>query len=147
MAEEEMLLILPRRHPLARQARLKIADLAGRDFIAFDRGTPTRKAIDRILRQAGVRPKLRLELDNIETIKSAVSNGMGVSIVPKPTVADDRRLCLRRFSGLRLFRPLGVLVRRGRRREGAVRSFLEHLGGYLNSPDNFGTILSRTTLE
>ncbi len=127
LGDEELVLILPRSHPLARRAELNLSDLSGVDFIAFDRGTPTRKAIDRILRKKGAHPKLRLELDNIETIKSAVSSGMGVSIVPEPTVADDHRLCLRRFADQKLSRPLGVLVRKAHRNDKATNAFLRHL--------------------
>ncbi|HAM36998.1 MAG TPA: LysR family transcriptional regulator [Elusimicrobia bacterium] len=129
--DEELVLILPPRHLLCRRPKLRLADLAGQDFIAFDRGTPTRKAIDKVLRERGVRPKIRMELDNIETIKSAVSSGMGLAIVPEPTVAAEHksnRLCLRRFSDQKLSRPLGVLVRKVRREDKAVRAFLQHLG-------------------
>jgi len=131
LADEELVLILPRRHPLARKPRLSLGDLAGQNFIAFDRGTPTRKALDKILRGQGVRTRIRMELDNIETIKSAVSSGMGLAIVPEPTVAAEfksRRICRRRFSDRKLSRPLGVLVRKVRREDRAVRAFLEHLG-------------------
>jgi DNA-binding transcriptional LysR family regulator len=72
-----------------------------------------------------------MELDNIETIKNAVSNGMGVSIVPEHTVSlesKSRSLVMRRFSDCKITRPLGVLVRKVRRQDSAVRSFLEHLG-------------------
>ena len=130
LGEEEMVLILPKRHPLARQERLGLDDLSGQHFIAFDRGTPTRKALDKILRGAGVKPKVLMELDNIETIKNAVSSGMGVSIVPVATVAAEAKagsLCLRRFADQKLSRPLGVLVRKVRREDQAVRAFLKHL--------------------
>ena len=130
LGEEEMVLILPKRHPLARQERLGLDDLSGQHFIAFDRGTPTRKALDKVLRGAGVKPKVLMELDNIETIKNAVSSGMGVSIVPVATVAAEAKagsLCLRRFADQKLSRPLGVLVRKVRREDQAVRAFLKHL--------------------
>jgi DNA-binding transcriptional LysR family regulator len=130
LADEELVLILPKRHPLAAQETVRLADLAGQDFIAFDRGTPTRKALDKILRREGVRPKVRMELDNIETIKNAVSTGMGIAIVPEATVASETKagsLCLRRFSGPKLSRPLGCLVRKVRRGDWAVKGFLKHL--------------------
>ncbi|MDD5627917.1 MAG: LysR family transcriptional regulator [Elusimicrobia bacterium] len=132
LADEELVLALPKLHPLGRREALNLADLAGQDFIAFDRGTPTRKALDHILRAAKVRPKVRMEFDNIETIKSAVSSGMGVSIVPEATVAADAKagsLCVRRFADRRLSRPLGVLVRKSRRENRAVRAFLKQLDG------------------
>ena len=131
LADEELVLILPARHPLARRQTLGLGDLAGQDFIAFDRGAPTRQALDKVLRGAGVRLQVRMELDNIETIKSAVSSGMGVSIVPEATVAAEVKsgsLCVRRFAGRRLSRPLGFLVRKVRRGDRAVKAFLKHLG-------------------
>ena len=133
LSEEEMVLALPKRHPLARQKNVCLGDLAGQDFIAFDRGTPTRKALDKVLRAARVRPKVRMELDNIETIKSAVSSGLGVSIVPEATVAAEAKsgsLCMRRFRDQKLYRPLGVLVRRTRRENRAVRTFLKHISDH-----------------
>ena len=133
LSEEEMVLALPKRHPLARRETVSLGDLAGQDFIAFDRGTPTRKALDKVLRGARVRPKVRMELDNIETIKSAVSSGMGVAIVPEATVAGEAKdgsLCVRRFTDQKLFRPLGVLVRKTRRENRAVRTFLKHISDH-----------------
>lgn len=130
LAEESLVLILPKRHPLAARQDVRLADLAGQDFIAFDRGTPTRKALDKLLRQEGVRPKVRLELDNIETIKNAVAEGMGVAIVPEATVAAEARagkLTLRRFAEPQLSRPLGCLVRKVRRGDWAVKAFLKHI--------------------
>ncbi|MBI5239368.1 MAG: LysR family transcriptional regulator [Elusimicrobia bacterium] len=128
--DEELVLILPRSHALAGRGSMALADLAGQDFIAFDRGTPTRKALDKVLRRAGVRPRVRMELDNIETIKNAVSTGMGVAIVPAATVAAEAKagsLCVRRFSGQKLSRPLGCLVRKIRRGDRTVKAFLKHL--------------------
>lgn len=132
MQSEEMVLICHPRHPLARKARPALADLGGRDFIAFDPTTPTRTALDKILRWHGVKVKLQMELDNIETIKSAVEAQRGVSIVPEASVRNEARLGkLRalRFSDARINRPLCVLVRKGRPFSRAVQLFLEHLGG------------------
>jgi DNA-binding transcriptional LysR family regulator len=130
LADDELVLVMPKRHPLAARESVTLADLSGQDFIAFDRGTPTRKALDKLLRKENVRPKVRMELDNIETIKNAVSTGMGVAIVPAETVAAEAKagkLCLRRFSGARLSRPLGCLVRKVRRGDWAVKAFLKHI--------------------
>jgi DNA-binding transcriptional LysR family regulator len=132
LSEEELVLVLPKNHALARHQTLRFAQLEGQDFIAFDRGTPTRKALDKALRGAQVRPKVRMELDNIETIKSAVSSGMGVSIVPEATVAAEERsgsLCVRRFIDQKLSRPLVIMVRKTRQENPAVRDFLKHLAG------------------
>ena len=47
LAPDELVLVTPPGHPLARKRGLSLADLDGEPFIAFDRDIPTRKLIDR----------------------------------------------------------------------------------------------------
>jgi DNA-binding transcriptional LysR family regulator len=71
-----------------------------------------------------------MELDNIETIKRSVEAGLGVSILPAPALANElraRSLCVRRPAEGPLWRPLGVIYRRGRELSPAVRAFLARL--------------------
>ncbi|MBI5245001.1 MAG: LysR family transcriptional regulator [Elusimicrobia bacterium] len=132
MQSEEMVLICHPRHPLAGKAPLALADIGGRDFIAFDPTTPTRTALDKILRWHGVKVNVQMELDNIETVKSAVEARRGIAIVPEASVRNEARLGklqALRFSDVRINRPLCVLVRKGRPFNRAVQLFLEHLRG------------------
>ncbi|OGS55336.1 MAG: hypothetical protein A3J79_07150 [Elusimicrobia bacterium RIFOXYB2_FULL_62_6] len=130
LLSEDMILICSPRHPFARKESLELSRLQGQDFIAFDPSTPTRTALDKILHWHGIKVNVTMELDNIETIKSAVDTRSGVSIVPETAVRNEARLGrLRalRFTDVRIQRPLCVLVRRGRRFSRAVQFFLEHL--------------------
>ena len=56
--------------------------------MAFDRDLAIRKAIDRALKQHGVKVEVVMEFDNVETIKQAIGINAGVSILPRPTVAE-----------------------------------------------------------
>ena len=78
-------------HPLAGRKKLRAADLQGQNFVHFERDIPTRRATDRILRAHGVTVQRVAEFDNIETIKRAVEVGLGVAVVPRPSVLDERR--------------------------------------------------------
>ena len=73
-------------HGLARRRRVSVEALTGEDFIAFERDIPTRKTIDRILKQRKVKVNYVMEFDNIETIKRSVEVGIGVSILPETAV-------------------------------------------------------------
>src|ERR1051326_8612361 len=73
-------------HPLARRRTVPPAQLNGEPFVAFDRELTIRKAIDRALRHHGVRVDIRMEFDNIETIKQAIMIRAGLSILPRHTV-------------------------------------------------------------
>ena len=128
--EDQLTLICPPGHPLADRQRVPLRSLAGVDFIAFDRDAPTRKAIDRVLRGAGVDVRPTQELDNIETIKQAVELGLGVAIIPRATVGaevKEGKIVARSFADGNLSRPLGVLLRKDRSMGRAASAVLEAL--------------------
>src|SRR4030095_4865308 len=58
-------------HELAGKKRIDIKILDGQRFIAFERDIPTRKAVDKILRDRGISVQYLMELDNIETVKQS----------------------------------------------------------------------------
>ena len=84
---EEMAVVLPAEHPLAKRTSLKMEDLNGSDFIAFGRDLVIRRETDQCMRMRDVRVNVVMEFDNVETIKEAVEIGLGVSIIPYPTVS------------------------------------------------------------
>jgi DNA-binding transcriptional LysR family regulator len=127
---DELVVVLPPDHPLARRPRVPAASLAGQRFIAFDRDIPTRRLVDRFLRARRAAVLVTMELDNIETIKRSVEADLGVSILPRPALENEVKagtLAARPFAAGRLTRPLGILTRRGRELSPAARAFLEVL--------------------
>jgi DNA-binding transcriptional LysR family regulator len=130
LRSDELVVVCPPDHPLARRARVPAARLAGQRFIAFDRDIPTRRLVDRFLRAHRAAVAVTMELDNIETIKRSVEAGLGVSILPRPALENEVKagtLAARPFAAARLTRPLGILYRRGRELPPAAHAFLEAL--------------------
>ena len=112
---EPMALVCHPDHRLARRKTIRPADLNGEAFVAFDAELMIRKAIDRTLRHHEVRVKVVMELDNIETIKQAITVAAGVSILPRPTVAHEAQLgtlVVVPISIRELVRPVGIIHRR-----------------------------------
>ncbi len=125
--QDRLVMICSPAHPLAGRKRLSLSDLEGEKFIAFEPDLPTRREVDRKLRAAGVKIKLALEFDNIETVKRAVEVENGVSIVPAAAVRNEvesSSLVAIEFEAKDMWRPLGVLVRRAARISPAIREFL-----------------------
>ena len=127
---EPMAVVAHPAHRLARRRALAPADLEGEKFIAFDRDLAIRRAIDRALRQHGVKVDVVMEFDNVETIKQAIGINAGVSILPRPTVLKEsgmRTLVVTSLGLPGLVRPIGIIHRRGRRLTPAVARFIEQL--------------------
>ena len=128
--EDRLVLICSPQHPFAHFQRVSIKKLHGEKFVGFERDVATRRALDRVFRQHGIKVQYIVEMDNIETIKRVVEVGSGLSIVPEPTITQEVKndtLRAIQFSDEPLMRPLGILLKRGRRFTPAVQEFIDLL--------------------
>ena len=106
---EELVLVLNRGHPLARQRTLGPSDLAGLRFILYEKNTAMQDLIDRFFESLGVTPRIDMEVENNEAIKSLIRVGLGASILPLCAVAKeppDSPLRILRVKGKPLIREL-----------------------------------------
>lgn len=99
--------ICPPAHPLARRRAVHVKALAAHPLLLLDRTTGGRAALDAAFVQAGVRPRVTMEMGSVEVLKSLVELGFGLSVVPALAVAREARartlavLDLRGLSGAR----------------------------------------------
>jgi DNA-binding transcriptional LysR family regulator len=82
LESEELVVILNAEHPLARKNALDPEDMTNLPFILYERHTAMQNLIDSFFAQMKVSPRISMQLENIEAIKSLVSAGLGASIVP-----------------------------------------------------------------
>jgi DNA-binding transcriptional LysR family regulator len=108
---EELVIILNSGHPLARKVSLDPADLKNLSFILYESNTAMQSLIESFLIEMGVAPKISMQLENIEAIKSLVRAGLGASIVPFCCVRSTAQTALikvMRVKGHHLQRNLGL---------------------------------------
>ncbi|MDE3066848.1 MAG: LysR family transcriptional regulator [Verrucomicrobiota bacterium] len=127
LRKDTMVLICHPQHPFAKQKGVKLKALAGQKFIGFEPDIPTRKALDKILREHGVHVENVMEFDNIETVKRAVEIDAGVSIVPQGTVLQEihnQTLAAVPLDDGSYFRPLGAIYKKKKVLSPAMKQFL-----------------------
>lgn len=127
---DELVLVCGREHPLMCKRLIKLTDLEGQRFIAFERDIPTGKAVESMLKAAGVRVQVAMEMDNVETIKRAVELGLGVSILPKATLQSEElngSLTVKPLADGTFTRPIGIVLRKGRYLGRAANAVIEVL--------------------
>ncbi|MFC4274787.1 LysR family transcriptional regulator [Achromobacter aloeverae] len=123
-------LILLTRHDVAGRDALAIA--AREPFIRYDRSVVGGRLADDYLRERGVRPRVRFELDGIESIAKLVSEGLGVSVLPDWPVIGRADPALKKWTlpAPRPTRTVGVLWQPSAVRAQLVEAFVQlALGG------------------
>ena len=132
LRKDKLVLICHPKHPLAKNDNVSLKDLAGQKFVAFEPDIPTRKAIDKALKDGGVEVQTAMEFDNIETVKRAVEIDAGISIVPASTVAQEvakHTLEAVEIENGALARPLAVIYKKNKVLSPAMKQFIATLKG------------------
>jgi DNA-binding transcriptional LysR family regulator len=139
LRRDAMALVLPPNHPLAR-GRLRARDLQGQPFLLYRRGSKTRAFLDRELAARRIAPRVVMETGHPEVMKRLVATGLGMSILPAVSVAEEARarvLAVRALPGGPLVRATGLVRRRDREPSPAARAFLDLLARVFPKPARY----------
>jgi DNA-binding transcriptional LysR family regulator len=127
LRKDPLVLICHPQHPFAKAKAIKLKTLSGQKFIGFEPDIPTRKALDKILRENNVEVHHVMEFDNIETVKRAVEIDAGVSIVPQGTILQEvskQTLAAVQLEDGEFYRPLAAIYKKNKVLSPAVKQFL-----------------------
>ncbi len=130
---DKLVLVCSPRHPLASRGNIPISALNGERFVGFEPDIPTRRALDKVFRGAGVEVQHVMEVDNIETVKRAVEIELGVSIVPQSTIASEVRngtLSEVELTGAECWRQVAAILKKSKVLSPAMKQFI----GILKEP-------------
>jgi DNA-binding transcriptional LysR family regulator len=83
LQEQRLVLVVPAGHRLAGRRRVRLAELAGSDFVSIPAGFGFRAHVDELFAAAGVTPRIAFEIGDLATIEGLVGAGLGVAVVPE----------------------------------------------------------------
>jgi len=81
--EEEILLAVPPNHRFASMTNIDLEETINEPFILLKKGQGFRQIAHQLCEKANFEPNVVFESTNIETVKSLVASGMGISFIPK----------------------------------------------------------------
>ena len=139
-AEDELALILPTFHPLAKIGTIQREDLYKLQFIALDSQSTIRKVIDQVLGRCAIdtkRLKVEMELNSIEAIKNAVQSGLGAAFVSISAIEKELQMGIlhrAQIDDVVVKRMLSVIVNPHRYRSKAAEAFSREILPEFASP-------------
>ncbi|MFF7726986.1 LysR family transcriptional regulator [Streptomyces sp. NPDC008001] len=82
LVREEVLLAVPRGHPLAGRERVAVAELAGEGFVSTRAGHWQRALLERLFAREGLTPRVVCEGDEAAATPELVGVGLGLGLMP-----------------------------------------------------------------
>ncbi|MDX6411603.1 MAG: hypothetical protein QOE91_1119 [Gaiellaceae bacterium] len=130
--EDALVLVVHPSHPFAARGEVMLTELAEQQFILFDRASSYHELATALFLEAGIVLHGSMELDNIDSAKKMVEQGLGVAFLPQVAIVEEVRsgaLCVIRLLDRSPSRRPIVAARRRHAGEplGATSAFLELL--------------------
>jgi DNA-binding transcriptional LysR family regulator len=132
-AEDELALVLPVSHPLARVEMIQKEDLYKLHFITLDSQSTIRKVIDKVLTRYEIdtkRLKVEMELNSIEAIKNAVQSGLGAAFISITAIEKELQMGIvhaAKIKDVEIKRILSVILNPNRYRSKSAEAFIKEI--------------------
>ncbi|GMO41371.1 MAG: selenium metabolism-associated LysR family transcriptional regulator [Treponemataceae bacterium] len=126
--QDEMLLVFPPGHPLAKLAEVSSARLTEYPFLISQKKSGAREFIETRLRQMGINMENCIDLYSAEGVKHGIINGMGISLLPYHTVhfeISQGILSFARISDMSLLRNFYLVHLNGKSLSASDTLFIE----------------------
>lgn len=125
---DEIILIVPLGHRLAGKRSVTPQDLSSEKFIFREQGSATRAVVATHLRKFRVDAEAVMEIENPESVKKAVQNGLGIAFISAFAAETDlkaKTLVAVEIKNLEIRRELKIVYRRDKHLSRAAQTFLE----------------------
>lgn len=81
-AHNRLVVVLPRRHPLAAKRKVAFAETLDHDYVGLGTGSSLQEFVGQQAERAGQRLRVRVRLSSFDVICQMVEGGTGIAIVP-----------------------------------------------------------------
>jgi DNA-binding transcriptional LysR family regulator len=134
LLEEELVVIAPLDHPLARAKRIRVERLRGEALVTHGVGSALREALLALVPSG----RVVAEVNELATVRELTARGLGVTLMPRSIVASGGdRLAVRPLSPRRTL-PFSLLWRAGETAAPAAQAFREHVLSAVNARSQTG---------
>lgn len=113
---DELVLVVPAGHPFADRGSIDIKELASARLLVMKQGR-RREALNQILAQEKISPRIVMELDSQELLKRLILAQIGIGFLSRINVLEEVRsgqLAMVTLNGVKLARDLGLVFRSDR---------------------------------
>jgi DNA-binding transcriptional LysR family regulator len=142
---DELVIIAPPDHPLARLRSATVAEVATYPILVPKSGH-TRDALEALFHERRLKPQYSMELDSSELLKRFVAANVGVGFIARSNVAEDFRahtLSIIPLADARIRRDLALIFRKDKALSRAALAFIDTAVKLKSATPPAATVTSR----
>jgi len=127
VGSDELVLLLPPSHPLAKRKQVSMADVAGEPVVAHNDPSPARERVLRMFEEQHISLNMVISLPSLDGIKRAVELELGVALLPRRCAELEisrGELVALAMPEIRLRRQVRMVFRKAGERSHAAAAFL-----------------------
>ena len=128
LMKDELVLACPITHPFHLRSHVKLRELEGMDFIMREQASKTRRIFEENLEREHITVKEKWTCNNPWTIKAAVTEGYGLSILSERYIRNEVRsgqIAVARIEGITMERTFSLAYHKNKYKFPAFLSFLK----------------------
>jgi len=133
---DELVLVTSLSHPFAHKDRVQPADVNNMEFIVREEGSGTRELFEVVMRSKDLNWRIGGVYNNAETIKNAVSAGLGISVISRLAVQKEikrQELKIVEIEDLHFKRQFSIVHHKNKYIVPAMYIFIQECLTYKNS--------------
>ncbi|AMN44008.1 LysR family transcriptional regulator [Rhodoplanes sp. Z2-YC6860] len=127
---DELVVALPKKHPLTKRRELTFEDLVGEDFVSLENGTAVHRLVSDRARERGHLMRLRMQVRSFEVMSLLIGQGLGVGIMPSKAarpMTEGFGLKLVKLAEPWAQRQFAICYRMGEILDAPCRRLIDHL--------------------
>lgn len=126
--EDELVLICGSGHRFAALSSIEPCELEKENLIIREKGSGTRRTFEDVMAANHLKWSSTWACSNAESVKMAVSEGMGVSVLSKRAVQNEVKLgllCIKRLNGIRFDRKFKIIYHKDKFLTKTMKEFID----------------------
>lgn len=127
---EEILLIVPKEHPLAKRRSVALRELAEESFITFKKELSLGEILFQLFKEAGFMPKITFEGEEVGTVAGLVAAKLGIALIPKLKMLENMKVSQVHISEPLCQRVIGMAWVEGHYTSPAAKNFKDFVLGH-----------------
>lgn len=130
--QEEFIAVVPKSHALANFKKVSWVELSQSPFITLQAPSAIRQLIDEYCRDRDIQLDIKVECHQITSISSLVSNGIGVSAIPRRCAnhIDTLHNVLLEIEGESIYKNVGIVYKKNNEISNITNRFINELTDY-----------------